>query len=144
MDGTFTIGEALPRLPNGVLPTWTPQRITALCELWEAGVTTMEMGRLLTLVTPEAGPVSKMAVIGKVHRLGLVPRVVKEKAPPRRNIFDFTGPACVWPIGHPTDAAFHFCGGRPVTGKPYCGHHAAVAYVPPKIRDATLNRAQEQ
>jgi GcrA cell cycle regulator len=38
----------------------------------------------------------------------------------------------MWPIGHPTDNDFHFCGGRPVAGKPYCEHHAAVAYIKPK------------
>jgi GcrA cell cycle regulator len=92
--------------------------------LWEEGVTTAEIGRRIG--------VTKNAVIGKVHRIGLVPRVVKETPPPRRNVFDFTGAVCMWPIGHPTDDDFHFCGGAPIAGKPYCGHHAAVAYIRPK------------
>ena len=94
----------------------------SLVALWEEGVTTAEIGRGR----------SQNAVIGKVHRIGLVPRVVKETPPPRRNVFEFTGPACMWPIGHPTDNDFHFCGGRPAAGKPYCEHHAAVAYIKPK------------
>ena len=64
-----------------------------------------------------------------MHRIGLVPRIVKEAPPPRRNVFEFTGPACMWPIGHPTDNDFHFCGGRPVAGKPYCEAHTAKAYI---------------
>lgn len=125
MDGSWTlepaedVGEAAP-----VEPTWTQERIEQLTRLWEEGVTTAEIGRRLG--------VTKNAVIGKVHRIGLVPRVVKEAPPPRRNVFDFTGPVCMWPIGHPTDDDFHFCGGRPVAGKPYCEHHAALAYIKPR------------
>ncbi|GBD57157.1 GcrA family cell cycle regulator [Gluconobacter wancherniae] len=43
------------------------------------------------------------------------------------------GPSCCWPIGDPGTPGFHFCGARPLSGKPYCAEHAAIAYV--KIRD---------
>ncbi|GBR51905.1 hypothetical protein AA106555_0726 [Neokomagataea thailandica NBRC 106555] len=43
------------------------------------------------------------------------------------------GPACCWPFGDPGTPGFHFCGARPLSGKPYCAEHAAIAYV--KIRD---------
>ncbi|QDH16659.1 GcrA family cell cycle regulator [Swingsia samuiensis] len=43
------------------------------------------------------------------------------------------GPACCWPIGDPGTPGFHFCGATPLSGKPYCAEHAAIAYV--KIRD---------
>ncbi|MFP6743687.1 MAG: GcrA family cell cycle regulator [Alphaproteobacteria bacterium] len=43
--------------------TWTPERITELKRLWETGASTAEIGRQLD--------VSKNAVVGKVHRLGL-------------------------------------------------------------------------
>jgi GcrA cell cycle regulator len=125
MDGSWTL-EPSEELcaPARVEPTWTPERIQRLVELWEEGVTTAEIGRRIG--------VTKNAVIGKVHRIGLVPRVVKELPPPRRNVFDFTGAVCMWPIGHPTDDDFRFCGGSPIAGKPYCAHHAAVAYIRPK------------
>jgi GcrA cell cycle regulator len=104
--------------------TWTPERIEALTRLWEEGVTTAEIGRRIG--------VTKNAVIGKVHRIGLTPRVITQKPPPRRNVFDFTGPACMWPVGHPGEDDFHFCGGHPVAGKPYCEHHVELAYIKPK------------
>jgi GcrA cell cycle regulator len=126
MDGSFTLsqpsGEACA--PKHGEPTWTQGRIEQLTLLWEGGLTTAEIGRRIG--------VSKNAVIGKVHRIGLVPRVVKEAPEPPRNVFDFAGPVCMWPIGHPTDRDFHFCGGRPIAGKPYCEHHAALAYIRPK------------
>jgi GcrA cell cycle regulator len=104
--------------------TWTPERIDQLTLLWDEGITTAEIGRRIG--------VTKNAVIGKVHRIGLTPRVITQKPPPRRNVFDFTGPVCMWPIGHPGEDDFHFCGEAPIAGKPYCDHHAAVAYIKPK------------
>jgi GcrA cell cycle regulator len=106
------------------LGTWTDERIEQLTLLWDEGVTTAEIGRRIG--------VTKNAVIGKVHRLGLVPRVITVKPAPRRNVFEFTGPGCLWPDGHPNDANFRFCGARPLPGKPYCAEHAAIAYVRPK------------
>jgi len=104
--------------------TWTPERIEQLTVLWDEGVTTAEIGRRIG--------VTKNAVIGKVHRLGLVPRVITVKPAPRRNVFEFTGPVCMWPHGQPGDEDFHFCGGRPMPGKPYCEEHSAMAYLKPK------------
>ena len=130
MDGSWTLEPSVevcapvPVEAPQVEPTWTEERIEQLTRLWEEGVTTAEIGRRIG--------VTKNAVIGKVHRIGLTPRVITQKPPPRRNVFEFTGPACMWPIGHPTDDDFHFCGGRPVAGKPYCEHHVAVAYIKPK------------
>ena len=35
---------------------------------------------------------------------------------------------CKWPIGHPGDNDFYFCGKPVVPGKPYCGEHCLIAY----------------
>src|ERR1700722_14935000 len=105
------------------LGTWTPDRIDHLTLLWDDGVTTGEIGRRIG--------VTKNAVIGKVHRLGLVPRVIISPRAPTRNVFGFPGPACMWPHGHPGNKNFHFCGGRPLPGKPYCTDHSARAYLKP-------------
>jgi GcrA cell cycle regulator len=40
---------------------------------------------------------------------------------------------CCWPIGEPGTPSFRFCSDSALTGKPYCGDHAAIAYV--KVRD---------
>ena len=40
--------------------------------------------------------------------------------------------ACRWPYGDPRHPAdFHFCS-SPVTRKPYCEHHRAIAYMAPR------------
>jgi GcrA cell cycle regulator len=106
------------------LITWTPERVERLTQLFEEGLPTAEIGRRLGL--------TKNAVIGKLHRIALSPRISTPPPPPQRNFFEFKGPSCLWPHGHPDDSDFHFCGARPLPGKPYCAEHAAIAYVRPK------------
>jgi GcrA cell cycle regulator len=43
--------------------TWTPERIAEVTRLWSQGLTTAEIGRLVG--------VTKNAIVGKAHRLGL-------------------------------------------------------------------------
>ncbi|WP_448579788.1 GcrA family cell cycle regulator, partial [Thermaurantiacus sp.] len=46
----------------------------------------------------------------------------------RVTLLDLTDRICKWPIGHPDEPDFHFCG-KPVNpGFPYCGEHCLVAY----------------
>ncbi len=35
---------------------------------------------------------------------------------------------CRWPIGHPGEPEFRFCGDARVPGRPYCADHCALAY----------------
>ncbi|HKY94918.1 MAG TPA: GcrA family cell cycle regulator [Kiloniellales bacterium] len=37
--------------------------------------------------------------------------------------------ACLWPIGDPGEANFHFCGAEVVPGKSYCSEHCQRAYI---------------
>jgi hypothetical protein len=61
-------------------------------------------------------------------------RATGPKFVPQRNFFEFSEPGCLWPHGHPDDSEFHFCGARPLAGKPYCADHAAIAYVRVALR----------
>ena len=102
---------------------WTSDLIQQLSVLWKQGLSTAEIGRRLG--------VTKNAVVGKAHRLLLDPRPSPLKRPPAPRV-TVAGPSCSWPTGHPGDKSFHFCGKRPLAGKPYCAEHAALAYVKPK------------
>ena len=46
--------------------------------------------------------------------------------------FNNTKRGCEWPIGHPEEVDFHFCGKDRFEDKPYCLDHCAVAYVVPE------------
>lgn len=121
---------------------WGQEQVGYLEELHKAGVSFAEMARRMT--ERFGMEYTKNMVLGKARRLGLPIRVVRE-APPRRpprRPFDFAGPACVWPIGHPTDADFRLCGDMPYGSKPYCAKHAALAYVKPKELPDELSREE--
>lgn len=107
---------------------WTPQRINALIALWDEGLPTSEIGRRLGI--------TKNAVIGKVHRLGLSKRGSPIKERPKKVVDEnqvtlakLRPGMCSWPIGEPGDESFHFCGEEVMEGKPYCQGHCAKAYI---------------
>ncbi|GAA0568861.1 GcrA family cell cycle regulator [Caenispirillum bisanense] len=114
---------------------WNDERIELLKSLWAEGLTTGEIGKRLG--------VSKNAVVGKAHRLGLKGRpspikrtrkAAKPEAPAKKpdpvpSLVDLAAHTCRWPIGDPREPGFHFCGKPALAGKPYCAEHAAIAYV---------------
>lgn len=132
---------------NATLPfEWTPERTAALIALWDEGLPTAEIGTRLGI--------TKNAVIGKVHRLGLTKRAspIKGALPGRKPRpvlsadvirLDRLGPGmCSWPEGDPGSEEFRFCGDRAVPGKPYCEAHCARAYVKPsKDKDKSVAAA---
>lgn len=104
---------------------WTPERTAALIALWSEELSTSEIGRRLGI--------TKNAVIGKVHRLGLPkrrPSVLSEPEPAQVIKLDaLRSGMCSWPLGDPEKEGFHFCGEQTVNSKPYCTKHCAVAYI---------------
>jgi len=109
---------------------WSDQHITKLRKLWGDGHTTGEIGKKLG--------VSKNAVVGKAHRLGLksrpspIKRVAKPQQEEKERIFtitDLSSSTCRWPIGDPKESNFRFCGATVFHGKSYCAEHCDLAYV---------------
>jgi GcrA cell cycle regulator len=76
---------------------------------------------------------SKSAIIGLADRRQWTRR--RPHTPVRQNAaptIEFPPiRCCVFPIGHPNEAGFHFCGApkRSVI-MPYCDEHVKVAYIP--------------
>ena len=161
---------------NDAATGWTDDRVELLTKLWGEGLSASQIAAAL------GGGVTRNAVIGKVHRLGLsgrakpgvsaAARPAKARAvvpPPqpfegarpsgrdtaddvrrpalvadqrwvadqveipvsqRVSIMELRDSMCRWPIGDPSKPDFAFCGGRAVSGLPYCGHHCRIAYQP--------------
>ena len=105
---------------------WTKQKVDKLTKLWEQGSSAREIANKL-------GEVSRNAVIGKANRLGLSKKTEKteKKIEPLHIDVNSLVPnmsGCKWPIGHPGDKDFYFCGKEVIPGKPYCGEHCLIAY----------------
>lgn len=106
--------------------SWTDERVERLKELWGKGMSASEIAEAI-------GEVSRNAVIGKAHRLGLSIRAKKEVrriSSPVSTIISIADKKCKWPIGDPRDCEFHFCGHPAHDKLPYCPEHAAKAYQP--------------
>ncbi len=153
---------------------WTDERIAQLKAGWEGGMTASQIAEQL------GEGVTRNAVIGKAHRLGLesrpspvkageevetavaapvaapAPAPVAAPAPApvaarpaakkpvrsgkaaKTSLLDLNEKICKWPIGHPGDADFHFCGKPSQASFPYCTEHCLVAYqaqLPRRDRD---------
>lgn len=115
---------------------WTDDQVALLRQYWGTGKSASDIAAML-------GGMSRNAVIGKAHRLGLsvpqeVPRAPRHAPPPRvvgASILGLTERMCKWPIGDPKQPDFHFCGATTAGVLPYCAHHVAIAYQPAKKRD---------
>ena len=132
--------------------SWTHERIEQLKKLWEAGYTASN-------IATELGGITRNAVIGKAHRLGLSGRmkskskvssvsiVRKRKMPVNKNskiielttsvepmnptsFADIKDGLCRWPLGEPEDLDFKFCGRKCAEGMIYCTEHHSLAYQP--------------
>jgi len=147
------------------MSVWTPERIAEVTRLWGEGLTTAEIGKLVG--------VTKNAVVGKAHRLGLPPR----PSPIRRKgggssggsknrgvggtrtprlaakatvktvhqlALSTSGARCKWPFGHPGEVDFHFCGSLALVNKSYCPEHYLMAYLPARPRGEAREKQSEQ
>ncbi|GLR78041.1 global cell cycle regulator GcrA-like protein [Azospirillum oryzae] len=105
--------------------SWTDERIQQLKDLWSQGLSASEIADIL-------GDITRNAVIGKAHRLGLSgrPSPIKKKPTRGATILALTERMCKWPVGDPKHQDFHFCGKNALPGMPYCAEHAALAYQP--------------
>ena len=52
----------------------------------------------------------------------------EEAAGPVVGLLELKEDSCRWPIGHPDQPGFGFCGCKKANDGPYCERHAAMAY----------------
>jgi GcrA cell cycle regulator len=58
----------------------------------------------------------------------LVPAKPSPEIAEKTSLLDLNEKICKWPIGHPGEPDFHFCGRQANPGFPYCVEHCGVAY----------------
>lgn len=58
----------------------------------------------------------------------LVPARPSEAIAGKTSLLDLNDRICKWPIGHPGEPDFHFCGDKVNPGFPYCVDHCGHAY----------------
>jgi GcrA cell cycle regulator len=125
---------------------WTDERLDELKKLWAEGLSISQIG--------EALGVSRNAIAGKAHRMGLPKRpspISKSKAEKAEPVVEeeeqdlplrlelrqlvWSRRNCCWTTGDPKKNGFVVCGDAVVPGKPYCLPHCQEAYT--TSRDAS-------
>ena len=137
--------------------SWTPEREKKLKELWKIGHTASQIASLLGNTTRnavigkahrlnlEARAVSKKSTL-KVNKENNVKTEIKTQKLERKarfkallldknfekenpiKFYEITDKTCRWPIGHPHESSFYFCGRTPMEKFPYCKLHVLYAF----------------
>ena len=120
---------------------WDEDKLKKLTTLWDEGLPITKIGLALG--------VSRNAIAGKAHRLGLPKRnsTISKSGEIRKNHkktindnnrelplkillrdVEWSRNRCCWPIGDPKLPGFSFCGTSIIPGRPYCEEHSHLAY----------------
>jgi len=74
------------------------------------------------------GPGDQQPPIPPAPPRRLVPAKPSAEVANKTSLLDLNEKICKWPIGHPGEPDFHFCGKLANPGFPYCVDHCGVAY----------------
>ena len=146
--------------------SWTDEKVEKLRELWKKGHTASQIAEVLGDTTRnavigkahrlnlEARAPSKQSGASisrenKQARRGLAPTSRKAKFQsilldknfePENPISleNLTDETCKWPIGHPNEEKFYFCGRKPEGEFPYCKLHVLYAFQPKNQKEDDL------
>jgi len=144
--------------------SWTPEREEKLKELWKKGDTASQIASLLGNATRnavigkahrlnlEARAVSKKSTLkvnkennvrpeAKTQKLGrkarfkalLLDKSFEQENP--KKLEELTDQTCRWPIGHPHEKKFYFCGRKAMEKFVYCTLHVLYAFQPKNTKE---------
>lgn len=74
------------------------------------------------------GPGDQQAPIPPAPPRRLVPAKPSAEMAEKTSLLELNDRICRWPMGHPGEADFHFCGEKVNPGFPYCVEHCGRAY----------------
>ena len=148
--------------------SWTDEKVKKLRELWGKGHTASQIAQLLGDTTRnavigkahrlnlEARAPSKKGINNnpdlknnKFKKKSYKPMTRKQKfqsilldknfEPENpKSLEELTEETCKWPIGHPNEEKFYFCGRKPEGDFPYCKLHVLYAFQPKNQKDDDL------
>jgi GcrA cell cycle regulator len=74
------------------------------------------------------GPGDQQPPIPPAPPRRLVPAKPSAEVADKTSLLDLNEKICKWPLGHPGEPDFHFCGKASNPGFPYCVEHCGIAY----------------
>ena len=144
--------------------SWTPERENKLKDLWKKGHTASQIAALIGETTRNAviGKAHRLKLEARaVSRKDLTTTKIKAKnnVELKREKFsrkvkfkslvldknyepenpkkleELTDDTCRWPLGHPHEKKFYFCGRKPLEKFPYCKLHLLYAFQPKNTKE---------
>ena len=147
--------------------SWTEEKVNKLKELWGKGQSASQIAELLGGVSRnavigkahrlnlEARAPSKQSSLPKsrenrqiikrspapMSRKAKFQSILLDKnfeAENPKSLEELTEETCKWPIGHPNEEKFYFCGRKPEGDFPYCKLHVLYAFQPKNQKEDDL------
>jgi len=151
--------------------SWTDEKVAKLKELWGSGKTASQIAEIIGGVTRNAviGKSHRMNLSAKIKTRKASSNQSFENSLEEKNIknrkgrkskfksliiekdFEPENPkqleeldesSCKWPIGHPDEKAFYFCGRSSLKDFSYCKLHLLYAYQPKGKKDETADKEE--
>ena len=151
--------------------SWTPEKVDKLKELWSKGHTASQIAEMLGDTTRNAviGKAHRLDLEARApSKQSATPRSrdnkqIKRTAAPTsrkakfqsilldknfepenpKSLEDLTESTCKWPVGHPNEEKFYFCGRKPEGEFPYCKLHVLYAFQPKGSKEEVLDKEDE-
>jgi GcrA cell cycle regulator len=151
--------------------SWTTEKVDKLKELWSKGHTASQIAGMLGDTTRNAviGKAHRLDLEARApSKQSSVPKsrdnkqIKRTAAPTSRKakfqsilldknfepenpkaLEDLTESTCKWPVGHPNEEKFYFCGRKPEGEFPYCKLHVLYAFQPKGSKEEVLDKEDE-
>jgi|TARA_B100001093_G_scaffold332796_1_gene317775 GcrA cell cycle regulator len=148
--------------------SWTEEKVEKLKELWSKGHTASQIAETLGDTTRNAviGKAHRLNLEARAPSKHSSQSSTSQSKPSRRgsapisrkakfksilldknfepenpkSLEELTDQTCKWPIGHPNEEKFYFCGRKPEGEFPYCKLHVLYAFQPKGSKEEIIDK----
>ena len=153
--------------------SWTEEKVAKLKELWGKGKTANQIAEIIGGISRNAviGKAHRLNLSAKIKTRAATSNQNFENSQDNKNIrsnkgrknrfrsliiekdFEPENPkqleeldenSCKWPIGHPNEKSFYFCGRTSLKDFSYCKLHLLYAYQPKNKKDGSSGKEKEE
>ena len=151
--------------------SWTEEKVAKLKELWGKGNTASQIAEIIGGISRNAviGKAHRLNLSAKIKTRSAIPNqkfdnasvakdskirkgrrskfktlIIEKDFEPEnpKQLEELDENSCKWPIGHPDEKSFYFCGRSSLKDFSYCKLHLLYAYQPKGKKDEDSNKEE--